>query len=312
MSEFLNNNPFIYDMIGDLLYGAMSLILSAYFIMLVCFMVKSFKPAKTKEKKQELSKKNKNRRLNETSKTTDQRKKLSAIGVCYMVGNYNLSPAVYDLLMRPGCGAIAVGIYYLITHRVSVLMPVIFILGDIGFDLFVKAMGRTQEHQIEWDIYKALTNVRLQLTTGAYLEDSLRMVADSAIHPRFAEAMQELIKNMNDKSKTTSESIAILKTRFSSERVMNFCKILETFITYGPVDNVFNDMKEELKSMIDTSSRNTANDIRHRYNFSVGWMSMLLLIIGIMIFDLKLGNNEIVDNGVVQFILGIWEMLGIS
>lgn len=312
MSEFLNNHPIIYDTAADILYGLIAVILSAYLIMFICFFIKSFRPVKEKEKKTELSKKNKNRRLNDTNKNTDQRKKLSSTGVCYMVGNYNLSPAVYDLLMRPGCGVLAVGIYYLLAHRTSVLMPVIFIIGDIAFNLFVKAIGRNQEKEIEWDIYKALTNVRLQLTTGAYLEDSLRMVAESAIHPRFAEAMQELIKNMNDKSKTTSESIAILKTRFSSERVMNFCKILETFITYGPVDNVFNDMKEELKSMIDTSSKNTANDIRRRYNFSVGWMSMLILIIAVMLFDLKFSDNAIVDNGIVQFIFGIWEMMGIS
>ncbi len=301
----------ISKIIYSLVYIVISFVISAYFMLFVCSMVRMLRPKEVKEKKKELQKKNSNRRLNETNKNTEQRIQLSKTGVCFLLGNYDLSPAVYSLGMRPLCGILCMVVYLLITHKFSLVMIPLFVIGDIGFDIFIKEIGKNQERQIEWDIYKALTNVRIQLTTGSYLEDSLRMVAESAIHPRFAESMEELIKNINDKSKTTSESIAILKTRFSSERVMNFCKILETFITYGPVDNVFKDMEEELKSMITASSERTANDIRHRYSFTAGWMSMIVVIIALMFFDMKFSDNEIVNEGIISLILGLEHMFGI-
>ncbi len=301
----MDNTMIIYKTGISIAYGAISFLVSFYLMLFICFMVKTLRPTGTDKKKHELSKKNKNRKLEEGNKNTEQRQALSKNGICYLVGNYNLSPGAYLFLIRPLCGILTVLTYLFITKDVSPIMFVLFIVGDIGFDLFIKNQGKNEERQMEWDIYKALTNVHIQLTTGAYLEDCLRMIAKGAIHPRFSEAMDELIRNLGDKTKTTSESIEILKTRFSSERIMTFCKILETFITYGPVDNVFNDMKTELKDMMDTGRDRTANDIRHRYNFSAGWMSMLLLIIGLMFFDKKFGDNELISNGIVQFIFGI-------
>lgn len=302
------NTDTIYNIGITIAYSAISFLMAVYLMMFICFMIKILRPEK-KDKKEGLSKKNKNRRLVDINKNTEQRIALSKNGICYLTGNYDLTPITYSFIIRPFCGLLTVISYYVLSGKLSYIMILLFLAGDIGFDVFIKAHGRGEERQIEWDIYKALTNVRIQLTTGSYLEDSLQMVADGAIHPRFSEAMNELLKNMSDKSKTTAESIEILKTRFCSERVMNFCKILENFITYGQAANIFEDMKSELKDMIDTDAGKTANDIRRRYNFSAGWMSMILLIIGLMIFDLKFGDNEIINNGIIQFILGVEELL---
>lgn len=293
-------------------YGVISgtaLVVSFYLMLFLCFLIRQFAPKKT-EKKEELSRENKNRKLQESSKNTEQRKNLSENGICYLLGNYDLSPAFYDLFLRPFCGVLVVLFFFLLTKKLSLLMILLFFLGDFGLDIFLKHYGKAQEKQIEWDIYKALTNVCLQLNTGSYLEDSLKMAADGAIHPRFSEAMHELVRNMGDKSKTTAESIQILKTRFCSERVMNFCKILETFITYGPVDNVFADMKAELLDMIGSSTNRTAEDIRNRYNFSVGWMCMTTLIICLMAFNIAFSDNPVISNGIIEFINSMMKILG--
>ena len=289
----------------------LSVVCAAIMVLCILYLVKTINPILQKKKAAEpvkgggLSKKNRNKRFTEKKTNTIQRQKLSKNGICYRFGDYDLSPARYDFVMRPVFGLITMVFYLLIDQRLSLMVPVMFFAGYIGIPLFLNWLGKRDEQQIEWDIYKALTNIRLQLACGAYLEDCLHMIADSAIHPRFREAMDELLKNMNNKSLTTADAIKIFESRFSSERMMAFCKILENFITYGSIDGIFDDMNKELDDMIVTSSDRSLSDIRHRYQFVSGWMGMIIFILLLMYFNLLFSDHAVINKGVIQLIQSI-------
>ena len=122
--------------------------------------------------------------------------------------------------------------------------------------------------------------------------------------------MDELMRNMADKSMTAADSIEILKTRFSSERTMTFCKILDSMITYGSMDSVCDDMNKELDDMIQTSTGRSVEDIRRRYQFSAGWMSVVIFILVLMYFNLLFSDNEVINSGVTKAVLSFNDALG--
>ncbi len=299
-------------------FGIISFISSMALVLLVNYIMKIFKTEK-KEESINLSKKNRNKKFGDNKKTSEQRIKLSKSGICYIFGNYNMSPAVYSLIIRPLCGLLTAFLYFVLSSMsagislsLTFLCTLIFmfVVGDLGLHIVLIYAGKMTERQIEWDIYKALTNIHLRLSTGEYLEDCLTTTAMGSMHPRFREAMDELIKNMHDKSKTMTESIEILKSRFSSERMENFCKILEKFISTGPSDGLFADMNEEINLMVENSSKRTLENIRHRYGFASDYFSIILIIIICMVFNYNFSENETINRGITTLICRVMTLSG--
>ncbi|MBR3517857.1 MAG: hypothetical protein IKO10_16265 [Lachnospiraceae bacterium] len=315
ISVLINTIYSCKDILLTIFYCVLSIVISTIFTLFLLTVIKTLRPvfALARQKKKTGDnpfKKKRHKRLVEKDTRTIQRIKLSKDGICYRIGDYNLSPAVYDLLLRPAFGLLSAAICFLICREFSAVLLIMVFYGYIGIPLVLKRRGKQDERQIEWDIYKALTNIRLQLACGAYMEDCLKMAAKGAIHPRFREAMDELMRNMADKSMTAADSIEILKTRFSSERTMTFCKILDSMITYGSMDSVCDDMNKELDDMIQTSTGRSVEDIRRRYQFSSGWMSMVIFILVLMYFNLLFSDNEVINSGVTKAVLSFNDALG--
>ena len=299
-------NPDIYKVI---LFGIIAFVISDVLILIFCYLMNLFKPKN--KKKEGLSKTNRNKNLNNDKKYNEKLIKLSKTGICYLLGNYELNPAVYAFIYRPLCGIFCIVLFCILSRSFNIISAgVMFLIGYLGFHFVLIYIGKRAEKQIEWDIYRALINIDLRLSTGEYLEDCLHATLSGIMHPRFKEAWEELLKNINDKSKTMSESIQILETRFSSERMSAFCKIIENFLTYGASDGLFEDMNKELNGMVEDSSNRTVKDIKHRYEFSSGYLAIAFIILAFMVYNLNFSDNETINTAIILFLGRINEISG--
>ena len=212
--------------------------------------------------------------------------RLSKLGICYRLGDYNLNPSKYVILRSVAAILVMLVLILLGAKAFSVLgLPV----GYIGVDFLFKALNKRDNDKLSLDICNTYSNLKIQLSSGIYLGDCLDYTYGIAQNKRYKEALKELVLNFSDKTKTSSEAIEIFKNRFSCREIDKLCSMLNGFAQYGISENYLKDMVREIQSLLAADASKTQHSIESKTG--VITFGFFAIIIGIVAISMISGLN---------------------
>lgn len=174
---------------------------------------------------------------------------LSQMGIMYRMGDYNLSPVWYYML-RIGLGFLfsILSIFFFEFHITFIIIG--FFLGYFGIDLFFKSQNQTDNKEMLMDIYNTYACMKIQLGCGFYILDSLTYAYKLAVHPRFKDALSELISNISNKTIGYEDAVALFKGRFLSEDINKLSSVLLNYTRYGQSEAYMQDIMNEIRGIL--------------------------------------------------------------
>lgn len=188
-----------------------------------------------------------------------QKQKLSKMGVMYRVKDYNLNPSWY-IMARIAVGVVCVALLGLLTENIPIALiglPAGYILTEVYF----KRQNEADNKAITMDLYNTYANLKIQMDAGCYIVDSIEYIHKTARHPRYKEALGELILNFSDKTVPMSEAIDIFRDRFDSKDIDKLCALLQSCVLYGAQKTYARDIMGEIQGIILASTLSSEHDI---------------------------------------------------
>lgn len=114
------------------------------------------------------------------------------------------------------------------------------------------------------DLYNTYANLKIQMSSGVYLTESLEYSHKVAQDDRYREALGELILNLSDKTISMQRSVEIFKDRFDSREIDKLCALLHNCVVYGISDSYANDIMGEIQGIILASTLESEHDIENK------------------------------------------------
>lgn len=220
---------------------------------------------------------------------TEEKLKLSRLGIMYRFGDYNLNPSKYVTLRLISSLVCTVLLFALGMGPLALIgLPLGYLLVNI---LFIFLNSR-DELDMSKDIYSTYANLKIQLTSGIYLADCLEYTYNIVQNERYKEALRELVLNFSDKTMTSNEAISIFKNRFESKQINKLCSMMSTFVQYGISEAYVNDIMVELQSVLSADTLKAEHDIESK----TGFITFILfgLIVG-LVFIAMMGTFNGID-----------------
>lgn len=220
----------------------------------------------------------KKRGLMDKYKTT-----LSKQGIMYRVGNYDMNPSWY-VCARLGVGVLLGLLMFALTGNGILFLPGI-VLGFIATGMYFKAQNQSDNKAMMMDLYNTYANLKIQMSSGVYLTESLEYSHKVAQNDRYREALGELILNLSDKTISMQRSVEIFKDRFDSREIDKLCALLHNCVVYGISDSYANDIMGEIQGIILASTLESEHDIESKagmVNFI--FFALIIALVGYTVF----------------------------
>lgn len=209
---------------------------------------------------------------------------LSKRGVMYRVGNYNLNPSWY-ICAGLGVGVLVGLLLFLLTNK-FVFLFIGIPLGLILMNFYFKTENASDNKDMMMDIYNTYANLKIQLSSGIYMVQSLEYSQKVAQNKRYQEALGELVLNMSDKTVQMERSIEIFRNRFDSREIDKLCALFRNCLAYGASEEYTNDIMGEIQNIILASSLANEHDIETKAGFiNFSFFGLIVALTAFTIFQ---------------------------
>ena len=151
-------------------------------------------------------------------------------------------------------------------------------------------------------MYSTLTYLRIGLLSDSYFDDIMSRLPNICISERYKNALNQLIADLDDKSKTTADAINNFKTYFSGDIFKEMCDIIFSFISYGKEDLVFKNIDETCEAIIKLNSHRLIKKVGKRYDFSSAWIGMASFTVICIVFFERFANIPVVNDFIIRII----------
>ena len=176
-------------------------------------------------------------------------KKLSRQGIMFRFENYDMKPSQY-LTFRLFVGLIVGLAPLLIYERFSVILfAICFAVGFFGLDFYFQSKNKSDNKKMLHDLFNIYVTLKIQLSSNIYITNSLQSCREVVINKRLRKALDELIANLSDRTKTYMESVEFFRNRFNSEEINNFCMFLRSYGKYGISEKYLADIMSEISEI---------------------------------------------------------------
>lgn len=185
--------------------------------------------------------------LNENIKKRKQygkmQKKLARLGIMYYLHNYQLSPGYYILIK--GIVAILGGVLSVILFQFHVLYVVIgCVLGYYAPDFYFNLKNRSDNKEIDRDIYKVYITLNISLSSNIYIVDALLKAASNIENKRFKSELLFLSDALAKKEIRTEDAVDAFEERFDSPTIKSFSNLISTYFVYGQNEHYATDLMD--------------------------------------------------------------------
>ena len=209
---------------------------------------------------------------------------LSKDGIMYRVGNYNLNPSWY-ICARLGVGILLGLLLYAGLEKAGCIILGIF-AGYLLTGMYFRAKNQSDNKEIMIDIYNTYANLKIQLSSGVYLINSLEYAHKVAQNKRYREALGELIVNMSDKTIPMQKAVDIFKDRFDSREIDKLCALLHNCVTYGVSDSYTNDIMGEIQGIILATTLESEHDIESKAGMvNFAFFACIIFLVAFTVFS---------------------------
>lgn len=176
-------------------------------------------------------------------------KKLSRQGIMFRFDNYDMTPSQY-LIFRLFIGLIGGVFSVLITGDFSVFFfAIFFVAGFFVLDFYFQSKNKSDNKEMLHDLFNIYVTLKIQLSSNIYINNSLQSCREVITNKRLMKALDELIANLSDRTKTYLESVEFFRNRFNSEEINNFCMFLRSYGKYGISEKYLADIMAEISEI---------------------------------------------------------------
>ena len=240
-------------------------------------------------KKAEGAVKNIDRNYAKKGNLTPFRKKLSKMGVCYRLGNYNMSPSRYAMI-RVFAGILVALVAYLFGARILSILGIF--AGYFLVPVIFKYLNKRDNERMFMDIYSTYSNLKIQLESGIYMGDCLDYTYGIVENKRYKEALKELVLNFSDKTITSAEAVDIFRDRFDSKEIDKLCRIMSGFVQYGISENYLNDIMRETTSLLASENERAKHAIETKTGvITFGFFTLVIVVVAVAMLGNLGGYN---------------------
>lgn len=222
---------------------------------------------------------------------------------CGISHRFGESALVYNVGVR-GLGAALSGCAALfftgdaLTTIICLAMPVILT------SVLTKILSIRDEEECELDVYRMLCNLSVQLKSGSYVDSCIERTMKNCLSPRFEASLSQFVCDMNNKALTMAESAEYFGGSFLSPAFKDMASILVTFMTYGQSDQVYSEIDEACKEIIELNSVRLAKQVTGRGEFAVNWIYVLMFTALVPSLLAKYGDVPAISNFICRIIEG--------
>ena len=140
------------------------------------------------------------------------------------------------------------------------------------------------------DLYNTYANLKIQMDAGVYIVDSIEYSYKNATHPRYKEALGELILNFSDKTIPMTDAIEIFKHRFNSKEINKLSALLHSCLIYNASKAYTKDIMNEIQSIILASTLSSEHDIETKADMIK--FALFAILILIVVFSVASGFGD--------------------
>jgi len=129
------------------------------------------------------------------------------------------------------------------------LFVVFFVAGFYAFDFYFQQKNKSDNKEILNDLFNIYVTLKIQLSSNIYIVDSLQSCREVVTNNRLSNALDELIANLSDRTKTYMESVDFFRNRFNSDEITNLCMFLKSYGKYGITEKYLADIMGEISEI---------------------------------------------------------------